>query len=100
MSEFQKVPKNVILLGLQFLKELRSIESASKHTLRAYSRDLNQFFDDEKGHKIQLRDENQLGIFFEKNLIFDENDWASIGKGNGELIGIDTPEKISSCGGI
>lgn len=64
--------KNVIFLGLMFLNELKSIESASDHTLRAYARDLNQFFADKNGHILKLDSKNQPEFFFKNNQHFSE----------------------------
>lgn len=72
METPQKETKNVILLGLMFLKDLKSLESASDHTIRAYARDLNQFFADVNGHVLKLTPENEAGIFLKRQQNFSE----------------------------
>ncbi len=70
MSPPLEETKNVIFLGLLFLKDLKSMESASEHTLRAYARDINQFLADKNGYRLKLNQQKQPEIFLMRGQIF------------------------------
>ena len=75
--ELSKMTKNVLFLVLGFLHDLKSIEGASEHTLRAYARDLSQFFRAEDGLEVRLSPktpEKKFLIFSGKRPVLDEND--------------------------